>query len=240
MKAGDRLLVALDVHDAAAAQKLVSGIGRRVGYKVGLELFHAGGPALVQQLTEEGHRVFLDLKYHDIPNTVRRTVRRATELGVWMLNVHALGGEEALRLAVEEAEKTAFRTGTRPPLVIAVTVLTHLKDDDLVRLGLDGTAESLSIGLARLARTAGAAGVVCSAHEVQAIKAECGDDFVTVTPGIRPAGTPLGDQERVMTPGQAVRVGADYLVVGRPITRAPEPSEAVRSILAEMEEAMHQ
>ncbi len=235
MKPADRVIVALDVSTEVKALRLAESIAQAGvrAFKVGLELFHAGGPGVVRELVSQGWRVFLDLKYHDIPTTVRRTVAQASGLGIWMLNVHASGGAEMMRQAREAAVAGAAENR---PLVIGVTVLTNL-DSNMLRqeLGLDVEVPALVDCLARLAHTSGLDGVVCSPLEVPLIKAACGPGFVTVTPGVRPPWSEPGDQRRITTPGQAVASGADYLVIGRPITRAPNPVEAARRVIAELE-----
>ncbi|HHJ13802.1 MAG TPA: orotidine-5'-phosphate decarboxylase [Gammaproteobacteria bacterium] len=230
-----RVIVALDFADGDAAldlvQRLPAGSCR---LKVGKELFTREGPDLVRQLVAAGHDVFLDLKFHDIPNTVAAACRAAAELGVWMLNVHACGGSrmmEAARAALEE-------TGGRRPLLIAVTVLTSMSPQDLAETGVEAAPEQQVQRLAGLARTAGLDGVVCSPREAAALRRQAGEDFLLVTPGVRPAGSDRGDQRRVMTPGEAVRAGADYLVVGRPVTRADDPLAALAAIHAEIDSAL--
>ncbi|MBE3581017.1 MAG: orotidine-5'-phosphate decarboxylase [Thermoanaerobacteraceae bacterium] len=232
----DKLIVALDVADLGAAEKLVAKLAPYVGmFKVGLELYTAAGPAAVHMIKERGGRVFADLKLHDIPNTVARAARALVRHGVDMLNVHAAGGSQMLRAAVEAVKDEADGQGRRAPLLIAVTVLTSLDEAGLreevgVRRGL---VEQV-VFWARLARECGLDGVVASALELEAIRRACGPDWVIVTPGIRPQGSRSDDQSRVLTPGEAVRRGASYLVVGRPVTSAPDPVEAAVSILGEM------
>ncbi|GFN24038.1 orotidine-5'-phosphate decarboxylase [Thermanaeromonas sp. C210] len=232
----DKLIVALDVADLGAAEKLVAKLAPYVGmFKVGLELYTAAGPAAVHMIKERGGRVFADLKLHDIPNTVARAARALVRHGVDMLNVHAAGGSQMLRAAVEAVKDEADGQGRRAPLLIAVTVLTSLDEAGLreevgVRRGL---VEQV-VFWARLARECGLDGVVASALELEAIRRACGPDWVIVTPGIRPQGSRSDDQSRVLTPGEAVRRGASYLVVGRPVISAPDPVEAAVSILGEM------
>lgn len=226
------LIVALDVPDAESALALAARLDPKLcRVKVGKELFVAAGPAVVGRLQERGFEVFLDLKFHDIPNTVAGACRSAARLGVWMLNVHASGGPAMMRAAREAIAHVA-----RPPLLIAVTILTSLGDAELAAIGFAGSALENAVRLARLARESGLDGAVCSAHEARDIRAATGEDFALVTPGIRlPSGT-QDDQARVVTPREAVRLGADYLVVGRSITGAPDPSatlELVRQLLQE-------
>jgi orotidine-5'-phosphate decarboxylase len=200
--------------------------------KVGKELFTAAGPDVVRALQDLGFEIFLDLKYHDIPNTVAGACRAAAKLGVWMLNVHASGGEAMMRAAREALAGLA-----RPPLLIAVTILTSLSQEDLARIGLAGSVEENVERLARLARACGLDGVVCSAQEASALRRATGPDFTLVTPGIRLADANADDQSRVVTPVEAVRLGADYLVIGRPITQAPDPAATLESIRLSLEKA---
>jgi orotidine-5'-phosphate decarboxylase len=184
---------------------------------------------VVHDLVKQGFGVFLDLKFHDIPNTVASACRAAGALGVWMLNVHAAGGRALL-----DAAREAIPVGSDAPRLIAVTLLTSMSADDLVAIGLDGTSDEVVLRLARLARSSGLDGVVCSAREARALRKECGDSFCLVTPGIRPADADTNDQQRIMTPAAAVAAGADYLVVGRPITRAADPLQALARINEEI------
>ena len=197
--------------------------------KLGLEAFTASGPDLVRKISDLGTPVFLDLKLHDIPNTVERAARNAARLGVAMLTVHASGGEAMLKAAVAGAS-----AAERPPLVLAVTVLTSLDDGALMELGIPGGAAQRVGAWAQLARRSGCGGVVCSPREAAAVRALVGSGFLLVTPGIRPAGEAAGDQRRVATPASAVAAGADILVVGRPITASPNPASAAETILAEL------
>jgi orotidine-5'-phosphate decarboxylase len=231
----NRLIVVLDYPDLdsalAMADNLDPGLCR---VKVGKELFTRAGPEVLRVLKARGFEVFLDLKYHDIPNTVAQAVLAAAEAGVWMVNVHASGGARMMEAARDAITKVP--TESRP-LLIGVTVLTSMSQEELNALGVSGSLEDQVIRLARLAKDSGLDGVVCSALEAARIKQACGPDFVTVTPGIRPAGSSANDQTRIMTPAQAVRSGADYLVVGRPITAASDPMEATKQILAEIASA---
>ena len=225
-----RLIVALDVSSAAAARKIVAAVGdSALTYKVGMQLYTAEGPSMVRELVASGRRVFLDLKYHDIPNTVSSAVREAAQLGVSMLTVHASGGGKMLRAAAEAAASQAA-----PPLVLAVTVLTSLDDSDLNKLGVRGNVVDQVLRLAALALSSGCKGVVASAHEASALRQELGRDFTIVTPGVRPAGSGHADQARVVTPGEAVASGATYIVVGRPITEAADPAAEARAILSQI------
>jgi orotidine-5'-phosphate decarboxylase len=239
MSAREKLIVALDFPSAQAAANAAEKLRGHVGmFKVGLELFAAEGPVLTRYLVAKGERVFLDLKFHDIPNTVRAAAHQATQLGVSILNVHAAGGRKMLEAAREGAEEGARRIGGSRPLLVAVTVLTSLGETDLGEIGVVGSAGEAVLRLARLARESGLDGVVASSHEVAALRSELGHDFVIVTPGIRPAAAATGDQVRVATPFAAVQAGADYLVVGRPIAAAPDPVAAADMIVDEMEKAL--
>lgn len=227
----DRLIVALDVASAAQARRIVQSIGEAATtYKVGKQLFTAEGPQIVRDLIASGRKVFLDLKFHDIPNTVAGACRSAARLGVWMMNVHASGGEAMMRAAREAIAGVA-----RPPLLIAVTILTSLSDADLDSIGYSGSVIENVERLARLARVCGLDGVVCSAQEAKQLRRAAGPDFILVTPGIRLEGTPGDDQARVVTPVQAARLGADYLVIGRPITQARDPAAVLESIQSQLE-----
>jgi orotidine-5'-phosphate decarboxylase len=223
-----RVIVPLDFPDADAALAMAARLDPRLcRLKVGKELFVASGPGVVQRLHDRGFEVFLDLKFHDIPNTVAGACRAATRLGVWMLNVHASGGEAMLRAAREAVEGT-----TRPPLLIGVTLLTSLGEADLARVGFAGTVMENVEHLARLTRECGLDGVVCSALEAPRLREKIGGGFTLVTPGIRLEGAPGDDQARVVTPREAVRLGADYLVIGRPITQATDPAAVLQEINA--------
>lgn len=236
MSLAERLIVALDVPGREAALRLAERLHPAgVRFKVGLELFTAAGPDLVRELSEQGAGVFLDLKFHDIPNTAAGAARSAARLGVWMFNVHAAGGAEMMRRALEGAAEGAAAAGRPRPLVIAVTVLTSLDARALrEEVGVSRDPAAQVAFWAEKARAAGLDGVVCSPREVAVVRAACGADFVTVTPGVRPAGAALGDQHRVATPAGAMAAGADYLVVGRPVTADPDPLAAAHRILEEM------
>ena len=224
------LIVALDVSSAAAAQKIVAAVGdSALTYKVGMQLFTAEGPRVVRDLVASGRRVFLDLKYHDIPTTVAAAVREAANLGVGMLTVHAGGGGKMLRAATEAA-----RSVNPALMVLGVTVLTSMDDQDLDKLGVRGRVVDQVLRLAAMAITNGCQGVVASALEASELRAELGDHFLIVTPGVRPAGKDHGDQSRVVTPAEAIAAGATYIVVGRPITAAASPADEARSILEQM------
>ena len=225
----DRLIVALDVSSAAAAQKIVAAVGESaLTYKVGMQLYTAEGPQVVRDLVSSGRRVFLDLKYHDIPNTVGAAVTEAARLGVSLLTVHAAGGGKMLRAAVDAAK-------ANPELmVLAVTVLTSLDGNDLEKIGIRGTVEDSVLRLATIALANGCQGVVSSAREASTLRTELGDEFAIVTPGVRPAGTSVGDQVRVVTPAEAIAAGASHIVVGRPITDALDPAAEARAILRQI------
>jgi len=227
-----RLIVALDAPDAASAIRLVNQLENRCDwFKVGLELFIAAGPAVIEPLVARGHSVFLDLKLHGIPNAVASAVRSAARLGVRMITLHAAGGPAMLTAA-----KAALEGAADPPELLAVTVLTSMDQSQVSAIGLDHTpAEQVEL-LARMGLEAGIRGFVCSPQEVAALRALAGPAGVLVTPGIRPAGAAVGDQKRIATPAEALRQGASYLVVGRPITQAPDPAEAADAILKEMAE----
>ncbi len=221
------ILVALDYDNKNHALQLIEKLDPNMcRLKVGKEMFTLFGPQLVKDIHDRGFDLFLDLKFHDIPNTVAKAVAAAAELGVWMTNVHASGG-----LAMMEAAKKALLPyGDKAPMLIAVTVLTSMSDDDLKLLGINVPAFEHVQRLARLTQQAGLDGVVCSAQEATALKSLLGQDFKLVTPGIRPIGSDAGDQHRVMTPPQAIVAGSDYLVIGRPITKAADPLAALQAI----------
>ena len=224
----DRLIVALDVPTPEEARALVDRLSGVVGmFKVGSQLFTEAGPPFVRDVVARGEKVFLDLKYHDIPNTVANAVARAAELGVSLLTVHALGG----RAMMEAAMGALPAMGTR---VLAITILTSHDEDSLDELGFVGSLSESVARLARLAREAKVDGVVASAHEVGLVRGACGPDFLVVTPGIRPAGAEKGDQARSATPEAAVSAGADYIVVGRPILQASDPRAAAEAIVASL------
>lgn len=240
-----RLIVALDVCSAEEAQAIVLALGDSVCiYKVGMQLYTAEGPQIVRELVQSGKQVFLDLKYHDIPNTVASAVREAGRLGVSMLTVHAAGGSKMLQAAVEAARGGAAYVAagalTRPvpPHILAVTVLTSMDQPGLNATGVPGPVLDQVVRLASMALNAGCDGVVSSAQEVKALRAQLGREFLAVTPGVRPAGAEHGDQARVVTPADAIAAGASHIVVGRPITAAPNPSEAAAAILSDISHAL--
>lgn len=227
----ERLIVALDVSTAAAAQKIVAAVGASASiYKIGMQLYTAEGPQIVRDLVGSGRKVFLDLKFHDIPNTVASAVREAAELGVHMLTVHGSGGGKMLQAAAEAAKSTAGNA----PIVLAVTVLTSMDQNDLNSVGVSGKVAEQVVRLARTAIQSGCGGVVASVQEAALLCKELGGDFAIVTPGIRPAGAAVGDQARVATPAEAMAAGATHIVVGRPITGAEDPGRAAQAVVAEM------
>jgi orotidine-5'-phosphate decarboxylase len=226
----ERLIVALDVSSAAAARKIVAAVGDSAHiYKVGMQLYTAEGPTIVRELVGSGRRVFLDLKYHDIPNTVGAAVKESAQLGVSMLTVHASGGGPMLRAAAEAAASQPDS-----PVVLAVTVLTSLDDSELNKVGVRGSVVDQVLRLAALALSNGCRGIVASAHEASALRDDLGHDFMIVTPGVRPAGSGRADQVRVVTPSEAVASGATHIVVGRPITEAADPAAETRAILGQL------
>lgn len=229
----ERLIVALDLADPARARTLATLLAPEVGmFKVGKQLFVNAGPEIVRMIQHLGGEVFLDLKFHDIPNTVAAAAVEASRLGVKLFNVHVAGGREMMRQTAAAVEEVCGKEGLRRPSVLGVTVLTSLDGSDLESVGIQGTVPAHVVRLAGMAQEAGLAGVVCSAQEVPDIRRACGDTFMLVTPGIRPAGQQAGDQKRVMTPGDAVRADIDYIVVGRPITGADDPVQAARSLVS--------
>ncbi len=231
-----RLIVALDFDTPEKALALSADLDPALcRLKVGKELFTRGGPQLVETLQQRGFDIFLDLKFHDIPNTVEKAVRAAADLGVWMVNVHALGGPRMLAAA-----KAALADYSAPPKLIAVTILTSMGLAELAAIGLSGRTQDNVLRLGKLAQQAGLDGVVCSAQEAALLKRELGAGFSLVTPGIRPAWAAKGDQTRIMTPADALAAGSDYLVVGRPITQAHDPLEALQRVSDEMQQAFSQ
>ena len=231
----DRLIVALDVDRLDEVRKLVGMLAEDVGmFKIGKQLFTCAGPQAVRLVQELGGEVFLDLKFHDIPNTVAKAAIEATRLGVKMFNVHASGSLEMMRRTVKEVRRVCRQEKQRRPIMLAVTVLTSLNQDDLKRVGVNQKVAAQVVRLALLTKEAGMDGVVASPQEVTAIREACGPRFVIVTPGIRPVTADHNDQQRVMTPQAAVHAGVDYIVVGRPIVEAKDPVAAARAIVADM------
>jgi orotidine-5'-phosphate decarboxylase len=240
MPAREKIIVALDVPSAEAGLEVAQKLHGHVGmFKVGSEVFTAEGPVLARYLLATGEQVFLDLKFHDIPNTVQAAARQAALLGVSLLNVHASGGRRMMEAAVEGVRSVASARGDVPRTrVLAVTVLTSLGPEELAEVGFQGSPEEVVVRLARLAEAAGLDGVVASPREITAIRKACGPNFLIVTPGVRPATAASDDQTRIATPEHAIRAGADYLVIGRPITGAPDPAAAADAIAAEMERSL--
>ncbi len=228
-----KIIIPLDVDTPKKAVELVEVLRDEVGaFKVGLELVNSAGLGIFDKIRAAGaEKIFYDCKFHDIPNTVAGASRAAAKMDVWMFNVHCSGGFAMMKAAKDAAVETAERLGVTPPLVIGVTVLTSIDQDTLNNeLRVPGTVADQVVNLAKLAKQAGLDGVVASPHEIEAIRAACGPDFLIVTPGVRPLGGDLGDQKRVMTPAEAVQRGADYLVIGRPIIKAEDPKAAARAI----------
>jgi orotidine-5'-phosphate decarboxylase len=229
-KTDPKIIVALDYPDPESALQLVKQLTPELcRLKIGKELFTAAGPRLIETVQDKGFEVFLDLKFHDIPNTVAKACEAAARLGVWMVNVHALGGKKMMQAACEAVAK--FDT---PPRLIAVTILTSMDEQDIAEVGLSGSPEENVISLARLAKNSGLDGVVCSPKEVNQLRQQLGDEFCLVTPGVRPQGASQDDQKRTMTPKQALQSGASYLVIGRPITKADDPLQALTVICTEI------
>jgi orotidine-5'-phosphate decarboxylase len=232
----NKIIVALDVDTAAEARSIIAELKEDVGaFKIGLQLFTAAGPSFVREMADSGANIFLDLKFHDIPNTVAKAAVEAARLGVWMFNVHALGGSEMMRRTVEAVADLCERESRPKPKIIAVTVLTSADKNALEEVGIDADPEKEVVKLARLTAQCGLDGVVASPREIASIRKALPDrNFLIVTPGIRPDFATIDDQRRVMTPKEAVAVGSDFLVIGRPITQAPDRRSALRSLIAEI------
>jgi len=237
LSAKERLVLALDVDDFKKAEELVGKLSDYVGvFKIGSQLFTAEGAKVVNMVNERGGKVFLDLKFHDIPNTVARAAEVAAKLGVYIFNVHTSGGYEMMKAAAEASKKISFALSVRKPLILGVTLLTSINQEILEKeIGVKKKLEEQVVHLAKLAKAAGLDGVVASSREIKEIRKACGEDFVILTPGIRPAGKSSDDQKRVMTPREAIKLGSDFLVIGRPIRNASNPVEAAKEILREME-----
>lgn len=231
--AREKIIVALDTDDADQVRQLVKALGNQIAwFKVGMELFYSGGISIVQELHKMNKKVFLDLKFHDIPHTVGGAARAATRMGVGMFNVHVAGGFQMMKQAKINSVEEAERLGKRPPIVLGVTVLTSMDQDSFRNeMGFNGTINDKVIQWAVLAKEAGLNGVVASAQEAAVIREKCGRDFLIVTPGIRPVGSVPDDQFRVMDPPSALKAGSDYLVIGRPITKDPVPAAAAARII---------
>jgi len=237
LSARERLVLALDVDDFSSAENLVGLLKDYVGvFKVGSQLFTSEGTKIIDMITKAKARVFLDLKFHDIPNTVKGAAESATKLGVYMFNVHASGGYEMMKAAADAAIETSIKLGIKKPLILGVTVLTSIKQEILEEeVGVNKAVKEHVVHLAKLAKSAGLDGVVASPHEIKDIRDACGKNFIILTPGIRPAGEEINDQKRIMTPKQALEQGADFIVIGRPIRNAENPVEAAKNIIKEME-----
>ncbi len=237
LSARERLVLALDVGDLKSAEELVDKLKDYIGvFKIGSQLFTSEGIKVIEMVNQKGSKVFLDLKFHDIPNTVKGAAESATKLGVYMFNIHASGGYEMMKAAADAARETSIKLGIKKPFVLGVTVLTSINQGVLEKeIGVNKTIKEQVVYLAKLAKSAGLDGVVASAQEIKEIRASCGEDFIILTPGIRPKSNYLDDQKRVMTPKQALMHGADFLVIGRPIRNAKDPVKAAKNILKEME-----
>lgn len=236
MDPGDRLIVALDVDTEAKALELAGKLRNDVRFfKIGFELFSSCGPSIVKEIAKFGGRIFLDLKFHDIPNTVSKTAVSVTKLGVFMFNVHALGGYDMMKKTADAVKSEAQKLKIEKPKVLAVTVLTSMDENALKKIGIDDTMEHAVLRLAELAKSAGLDGVVASPSEARLIREKLGKDFLIVTPGVRPAWAEALDQKRIATPKAAIADGATYIVVGRPVTEAGDPADAAKKILEEME-----
>ena len=237
LTARERLILALDVDDFKKAEELVDELSDYVRtFKIGNQLFTAEGAKVVNMVYKKGGKVFLDLKFHDIPNTVARAAEVATKLGVYIFNVHTSGGYEMMKAAAEASKKISLASGIRKPLILGVTLLTSINQEILEKdLGIKRRLDEQVVHLAKLAKAAGLDGVVASSWEIKEIRKACGKDFIILTPGIRPAGKSSDDQKRIMTPGEAIKLGANLLVIGRPIRNASNPVEAAKEILREME-----
>ena len=233
----DKIIVALDVPTKEEALAIVEELGDAVGaYKIGMQLYNAVGPEILDEVAKRNGKVFLDLKFHDIPNTVASAARTVANLGVFMFNVHASGGYTMMDEAVKALKEESEQLGVEKPLLIAVTVLTSMSEEEMQKeVGVSRSIGEQVVALAKMAKEAGMDGVVASPLEIEMIREACGPDFLIVTPGIRPRDAALGDQKRVKTPGEAVRDGADYLVIGRPITKASDRMTAVKDIVSEIE-----
>lgn len=229
-----KIIVALDVATAEEALQLVGQLPATQLFKVGLELFTAEGPSLFDKLRRHNKKVFLDLKLHDIPNTVAGAVKRGTHHGVHMMTLHTSGGKEMMERAADAASEEATKLGTDKPLLVGVTVLTSLKVEQLRTIGVESNTDEQVLRLAGLAQEAGLDGVVCSPQEIELVKDACGQKFLVIAPGIRPAWAAAQDQKRILTPAQAVGKGADYIVIGRPIIKDPRPQNAFQRILEEL------
>lgn len=240
LSARERLVLALDVNSFKKAEELVDKLTDYVGvFKIGNQLFTAEGTKVIKMVQEKGGKVFLDLKFHDIPNTVARAAEVVSKLGVYIFDIHTSGGYEMMKVAVEASKKSSFALGISKPLILGVTLLTSINQEILEKeIGIKKSLEEQVVHLAKLAEAAGLDGVVASPWEIKALRAACGEGFMILTPGIRPAGKSDDDQKRTMTPQEAIKLGADFIVIGRPITNATNPVKASQEILKEMEEVL--
>jgi orotidine-5'-phosphate decarboxylase len=234
----EKIIIALDVKNQAEARKILESLPEARIFKVGLELFTAEGPAMIELVKSYDRQVFLDLKLHDIPNTVAGAVKAAVRPGVSMITLHTSGGKEMMSRAMEAAREASEKSSLDLPLLLGVTVLTSLKDKDLEEIGFSSGSQAQVLRLARLAWQAGLKGVVCSPQEIELLRTELGPELKIITPGIRPVWAEAQDQKRIMTPAEARLKGADYLVIGRPITQAVNPAEAFARIVEELEAAV--
>jgi len=237
LSARERLVLALDVNNFKKAEELVDKLTDYVGvFKIGNQLFTAEGTKVIKMVQEKGGKVFLDLKFHDIPNTVARAAEVVSKLGIYIFDIHTSGGYEMMKATVEASKKLSFALGISKPLILGVTLLTSINQEILEKeIGIKKRLEEQVVHLAKLAKAAGLDGVVASSWEIKEIRKACGEDFVILTPGIRPAGKSSDDQKRIMTPREAIKLGADFLVIGRPIRNASNPVESAKEILREME-----
>lgn len=233
----EKIIIALDVHKKSKALDLIKDLKYVQIFKIGLELFIAEGPSIIKEIQNLGKKVFLDLKLHDIPNTVAGAVRSGFNHKVSMITLHASGGMDMMERAVREADHLSIKTGNQKPLLLAVTVLTSLKQDELKQIGIKRKTNDQVLNLALLSKKAGMDGLVCSPKETPMIKRKVGKDFLVVNPGIRPSWASNDDQKRITTPRQAVKNGADFLVIGRPVTQAPDPEKAFSKICQELDSA---
>jgi orotidine-5'-phosphate decarboxylase len=235
MEPKDRLIIALDVDAAEKAIALAEKLKNDVRFfKIGFELFSSCGPSIVKEIAKSGGRIFLDLKFHDIPNTVSKAALSVTKLGVFMFNIHALGGYDMMKKTADAVKIEAQKLKVEPPKVLAVTILTSMDENALKKVGINDTMNQEVLRLAELTKSAGLDGVVASPSEARLIRERLGRDFLIITPGVRPSWAEAGDQKRVATPKEAVADGATYIVVGRPVTEAKDPAQAARKILEEM------
>jgi orotidine-5'-phosphate decarboxylase len=235
VKPRERLIFALDVEHFGEAQRLVGLLKGHIGlFKVGKQIFTHAGPKVIDMIRRKAEHVFLDLKFHDIPNTVAKASEEAAKLGAAMFTVHSMGGYEMMKRAVESSRNVAKQLNVPKPLILAVTILTSMDQATLEEVGIQTPLEEQVIRLATLAKKAGVSGVIASPREISLIRERCGPDFLIVTPGVRPASATKDDQKRTLTPGEAVRAGADYIVVGRPIKDAEDPVKAADEIVREM------